>query len=296
MATTARRGDPRGGFLLVEALAALALGALILTALLSLTGILRRSADRAAASVETMEVSGRTLATVAGEIRRASRRRWAAEPGESGTGGSPPRPPAGGQPRTGPQSGEAEPAGEGQSAGEGGGGLSEAQARRPFVFSGAPDRVLFALTPEQASGLRAPVLVAYQIDASGAVLRAEAALPADATGPGSVRLGPVSRIDPGPERLRFAFVDRRPDGGEVIVDAWSDPLRMPAAVRIDRTDAATGAPLGALRAPLLLDGEPGCADPQKGFCSRVAKAPRDGAARAGRPGEAPAPNATREQE
>lgn len=294
----ARRPCGRDGFLLVEALVALALGALILTALLSLTGLLRRSADRAAASVETMEVSGRTLATVAGEIRQASRRRWAAEPGaaEAAQGPeAPARPGAADQGRR-PPSGTAAARGQAEPEGEGEGGAqqqSEAQANRPFVFSGAPDRVLFALTPEQANGLRAPVLVAYQIDEAGAVLRAEGAIPANATGPRAVKLGPVARIDPGPERLRFAFVDRRPDGGEVILDAWSERLRMPAAVRIDRTDPRSGEVIGSIRLPLLLDGEPGCADPQKGFCSRAEKTARNGSARPGRP---PAPSASGEQE
>jgi hypothetical protein len=289
--------DPRGrgsdGFLLVEALSALALSALILVALLSFVGLLRRSADRAAASVETMEITGRTLATIAGEIRQASRTRWAAEPGQQGPARGPAQPASGADQNP---DGRRRPATQGaqQDEGEGGeagGGQSEAQRNRPFVFSGSPDRVLFALNPEQANGFRAAVLVAYQIDPSGAVLRAEGALPPNATGPGAVRLGPVARIDPGPERLRFAYVERQPGGGEVIVDAWANPLQMPAAVRIDRTDPATGVVLGSLRTPLLLDGEPGCADPQKNFCSRVEKA--QAAGQAAQPAK---PSASGEQE
>ncbi|RXF70284.1 PulJ/GspJ family protein [Hansschlegelia zhihuaiae] len=287
-----RRGSE--GFLLIEALSAFALSALILVALLSLMGLLRRSADRAAASVETMEVTGRTLATIAGEIRLASRRRWAAEPGLQGgpaRGPAQPAPRADEDPdgRRRPTQGARQDEAEG---GEGGPGQSEAQRNRPFVFSGSPDRVLFALNPEQASGFRAPVLVAYQIDPSGAVLRAEGALPPNATGPGAVRLGPVARIEPGPERLRFAYVERQPNGGEVIVDVWANPLQMPAAVRIDRTDPATGLLLGSLRTPLLLDGEPGCAEPQKSFCSRVEKAQ----AAAGQTPQPTKPSASGEQE
>ena len=258
-----RRMQGRDGFMLVEALAALALGALVLTALLSFTGIMRRSADAAAARLQTMEVSGRTVATVANEVRSAARLRWAAELAPTGPAATRTTQPA--APR---RAVDGEPA-EGGEGGTSNGGRSERQESRAFVFSGTPERLLFALLPEQASGLRAPVLVAYQIDPSGATLRAEGAVPATATGPAAVKLGPVLRIDPGPERLRFAFVDRQPNGGEVIVDAWAEPKRMPAAVRIDRTDPRTGLVLGSIRVPLVIDGEPGCADPGKGFCSRV---------------------------
>lgn len=281
-ATRAMRG--RDGFMLVEALAALALGALVLAALLSFTGIMRRSADTAAARLQIMEVSGRTVATVANEVRNATRLRWAAEPAPAGRAASRTGQPA--QPAATRRviEGDAAEGGDGETPS--GSGRSERQERRTFVFSGTPDRLLFALAPDQASGLRAPVLVAYQVDPSGATLRAEGAVPATATGPSDVKLGPVLRIDPGPERLRFAFVDRQPNGGEVIVDAWAEPKRMPAAVRIDRTDPRTGVVLGSVRVPLVIDGEPGCADPDKGFCSRVE---RKGQAN----GDPPAPGAQR---
>lgn len=259
--------------MLVEALAALALSALVMVALLSFTGIMRRSADRAAARVEVLEVMGRTLTTISGELRNASRLRWAAEPLPADA--ETPAPSATALPSARRSAGDEETQDSDRT--EQGRGRSERQERRAFIFSGAPDRVLFALTPRQATGLRAPVVVAYQIDPSGAVLRAEGALSTAATGPGMVKLGPVARIDPGPERLRFAFVDRQPNGGEVVVDAWSETKRMPAAIRIDRTDPKTGVVLGSIRTPLLLDGEPGCVDPEKTFCSRVERT--DGANR-----------------
>lgn len=286
-ATQSRRG--RDGFMLVEALAALALGALVLTALLTFTGVMRRSADTAAARLQTMEVSSRTVATVANEVRNATRLRWAAEPAPAGPAATRTAQPAATQRVI-----AGEPAEDGDGGASNGGGRSERQERRAFVFSGTPDRLLFALLPEQTSGLRAPVLVAYQIDPSGATLRAEGAVPATATGPSAVKLGPVVRIDPGPERLRFAFVDRQPNGGEVIVDAWAEPKRMPAAVRIDRTDPRTGVVLGSVRVPLVIDGEPGCADPDKGFCSRVE---RKGQANGNQPAQgARRPSSSGEQE
>ncbi|MDR4306878.1 hypothetical protein IHQ68_09635 [Chelatococcus sambhunathii] len=272
----------REGFLMIEALSALALGALILVAMLSLTGLLRRSVDRAAWGVEVSEVSTRTVGTIARELRQAQRRRWAAPPQAAGAQATPR--PAGPSVQPTAQANASDPnnpaaraqqmnaAGAGsQGDGAAEGGSEAAAPPRPFVFSGAPDRVTFALTPRQDSGLRAPVFVAYQIEASGAVLRAEAPLRLDAMGPAGVELGPVARIDPGPERLRFAYVQRDAAGNEAILDAWSDPMKMPAAVRIDRFDAATGQAVGSLRVPLLIDAEPACAG-QKGQCSRVESA------------------------
>lgn len=288
----------RDGFMIVEALSALALGALILLAIGAFTGMMRRSADRAAAQVETLEVSGRTILTIANEVRRATRRRWAAPPESEVAQADAPavrRPPTGQSDQS--QTGRGRP---GSDAGEDGGvtqrrggeetaegetqqGLDEAQRKRPFVFSGTPDRLLFALAPEQADGLRADVIVAWQLDESGAALRAEAPLPGRALGPEDVTLGPVARVAPGPERLRFAFVSRSETGEEIITDAWSETSRMPAAVRIDRLDPGSLAVIGSLRVPIELDGEPGCADPAKGFCSREAAGGPGGAGGRGRP-------------
>lgn len=299
-----RRSRVRGrdGFLIVEALAALGLGALILVALLTLTGMLRRSADRAAAGVETLEVSGRTVATIANEVRQATRKRWAAEPGSavarpSATG---PRQSANGQGRGGGQQYTGRPYTEddGQSGGEGGGvaqqePIDPAQLKRPFVFSGGPDRLAFALSPVQLNGLREDVLVAWQIDEAGAALRAEGPLPATATGLDAIRLGPVDRVEPGPELLRFAYVARQATGDEVVTDAWTETLRMPDAIRIDRLDPRTLVLRGSLRVPIVLNGEPGCANPAKAFCSHAAagggkgetsRTPQDGD-RANAPGQ-----------
>lgn len=290
-----RVGGGRDGFLLVEALSALAISALLIAALLSFTGLLRRSADRAALRVETLEATNRTVWTIASEIRQATRLRWApqerpaaaatptpaaAPPGQRGApqGGppgqfnAPPRAPNGedGPDQTG--GGQQPPAGGQQGA--------EQQPDRDFVFSGGPDRLIFALAPEQADGLRAAVMVVYQIDPSGAVLRAEGGIRPEDKGADAVRLGPVLRVEPGPERLRFAYVEKDGHGNETVAEDWTDARRMPAAVRIDRVDPASGQLVGSLRAPILLTGEPGCVDPGQGFCSRESK-PKPAAAQAG---------------
>lgn len=286
-----RRVRGRDGFLIVEALAALGLGALILVALLTLTGMLRLSADRAAARVETIEVSGRTIATIANEVREATRRRWAAEPesavdrpfaigarrSANGQTGGARQTAQQRQPQSEDGDGQSRPEGQGEGQGP---ELDPAQLKRPFVFSGGPDRLAFALSPVQATGLREDVLVAWQIDEAGAALRAEGPLPATATGVAAVSLGPVARVEPGPERLRFAYVARQPSGDEVVTDAWTETLKMPDAVRIDRLDPRTLVLIGSLRVPIMINGEPGCANPQKGFCSHApAGGERGGAGR-----------------
>jgi hypothetical protein len=240
-----RRGRRDAGYLLVEALAALALSALVLGALVSLTGVLKRAADKAAFGVEEIEVAGRAVHALAGEIRRAAHARWAA---------------------AGPK------------------------ATRAFVFSGSPDQVTFALLPGQDTGLRAPVAVAYQIAPDGDLLRAEGPIEPDLTGAGDLDLGRVARIPLEGRRLRFAYVGRQTGGGEIVTDAWTDPLKMPAAMRIDRLDAA-GAIVASLRVPLLIDGESGCAG-QTGFCSRAPNSEKPAAAE----GAGAAPSASGEPE
>jgi general secretion pathway protein J len=206
----------------VEALATLALSALLLGALISLSAGLFRVGDKVAAKVETLEIDGRTIAALAREFRMAAPLRWA---------------------------------GEGDN--------------RAFVFGGTPDRIMFALTPEQPSGLRAAIVVLYQRADNGDLLRAEGPLPVGASTLAEVELGPVSRIPRGADDLRLAYVGRAPGGGEIVADDWSNPKDMPAAIRIDRIERGAGTRLASLRVPLLMDAEPGCADPQQGLCSRV---------------------------
>lgn len=74
-----RRGTPRDGFVLIEALATLAIGAMVIAALAVLITSVLRLADRTAAGVETLETTGRALATVEREIRFAARARFSGD-------------------------------------------------------------------------------------------------------------------------------------------------------------------------------------------------------------------------
>lgn len=216
--------DRSGGYLLIEALATLALSALVIAGLLSLSAVFVRSSDRSAARVERLETGPRTIAAIARDIRALVRLRWA------------------------------------------GGGDR-------FVFLGLPDRIVFAIAPVQANGLRAPLVVAYQVPETGVALRAEAPLPAGATTVSDLSFAPARRLSVGAATLRFAYVDRPPAGGEIITDSWDKPDALPFAVRIDRVDPADGRIEASLRAPVVVDAEPGCAAPETNFCSRAPKQP-----------------------
>ncbi len=66
----------RAGFLLVEALATLAISAAILAGLASVLGLLLRTADRVAVRVQDLETTGRTVAALRRDIQLMSRARW----------------------------------------------------------------------------------------------------------------------------------------------------------------------------------------------------------------------------
>lgn len=68
---------PWAGFLLVEALATMAIGAVILVAVGSLLGLMSRQADRTAERTERMDVAGHGLAAIARDIGSIARARWA---------------------------------------------------------------------------------------------------------------------------------------------------------------------------------------------------------------------------
>ena len=65
------------GFLLVEALATMAIGAIILVTVGSLMGLMSRQADRTAERTERLDVAGQGLASLARDIGSIARARWA---------------------------------------------------------------------------------------------------------------------------------------------------------------------------------------------------------------------------
>jgi general secretion pathway protein J len=146
-------------------------------------------------------------------------------------------------------------------------------ARRSFVFSGEPDRILFARWTRHADGLAVAQVVVLQsvaTDAGGRLLRATAALPTGATTLAALRLGPTEEVYGGPSLIHLAYFARSENGGaEVLVDTWSSATALPVAVRIGLADPSTGRLVSSMRVPVLVEAEPGCASPNTAFCSRV---------------------------
>ncbi|TCP80122.1 hypothetical protein C8J31_11758 [Rhizobium sp. PP-CC-2G-626] len=72
-----RRGLPTSGFLLVEALTAMAIGALLLVALGSLVSLVLRASDRTASTSQQIEETSRIFSTLIGRIETMTPQRWA---------------------------------------------------------------------------------------------------------------------------------------------------------------------------------------------------------------------------
>jgi general secretion pathway protein J len=146
-------------------------------------------------------------------------------------------------------------------------------ARRSFVFSGEPDRILFARWTRDADGFPAAEVVVLQslaTDAGGRLLKATAPLPTGAAILSDLRVGPAEEVYSGPSLIRLAYVARPENGGaEILVDAWPSATALPVAVRIGILDPATGRLASSVRVPVLVEAEPGCAAPKTAFCSRV---------------------------
>lgn len=216
------RGHRRGGFLVVEALTTLALGALVIAGLSGVIVMMLRFSDRTAADLQRREVLGRAVEVMEREIRAMTRVRLA--------------------------------------AGE----------RSPFLFAGRSDRMLFTLERTDETGLSAPVAVAYRIgtrDGVTRLARAEAPVPPAVASVDGLAFGKPGTLYAGDRGLSFAYFSTQADGsGEVLVDDWKEPGRLPTAVRVAVT-APDGTVLESARVPLLVDAEPGCAAPGKGFCS-----------------------------
>jgi type II secretory pathway component PulJ len=68
---------PRSGFLLVEALTAMAIGALLLVALGSLVSLVTRAADRTSGIAQDVEETSRIFATLTNRIEAITPQRWA---------------------------------------------------------------------------------------------------------------------------------------------------------------------------------------------------------------------------
>ncbi|WP_336489832.1 prepilin-type cleavage/methylation domain-containing protein [Methylobacterium nigriterrae] len=143
---------------------------------------------------------------------------------------------------------------------------------RPFVFVGAPDRLLFAIDDIGGGGPEHPIVIEIQAVSNlrgGLILRATASLGPASTGIDTLRFAPPHVLYRGPWSVRFAYVTAATrTEPEILTDVWSDPAAMPSAVRISLVNAQSGHAVSQLRVKLRHEGEIGCLSPAKGFCSR----------------------------
>ncbi len=216
-----RRDPPRAGYVLIEALATLALGALVLTGAATLVAVMLRSADRTALALEQMETGGRAVAALERDLAAVTR---LSRPGQSA---------------------------------------------ETMVFLGEPEALSFVIERTDRDGFAEPVLVRWTSEETtagrGRLIRSEApilpgvAVPEE---PGD----PVS-VDTGRAVVRFAYFAPQPDGsGEVLMDTWNDPARMPAAIRIARSAPGSIEVETSVRVPIRTDAEIACLG-LPGYCS-----------------------------
>lgn len=223
--TGLRRGRGRAGFLMVEALATLAISAFILTALATMLNMALRAADRTAAAVSLVEQTGRAILAVERELRVVARVRFAA------------------------------------------------QAPAPFVFAGSPDRITFVTHGPSPNGMRRGTAVTWRSfsDRSGSWLtRQEAPLVPGLTSGEALNFGRQELVSTGAQEVRFAYFGPAASGpGEVLVDTWTNPQRMPNAIRLSLIDPGSRVIVSSVRIPIRVDAEPACVAPEGRICSLV---------------------------
>lgn len=183
-----------GGFVTIEVLTALALGALIVLTLAVALGLVTRAWERAAAQAETLETVERGLAALGRDL--ATLRRIRRDGADGG-----------------------------------------------FLFLGTPTAVGLVsrrLPPSPQAGDRLVLVEALEEDGTGRLLRRDAPLGAGAAGfDGAPFANPVALIA-GPWRFRFAYADGSGAARRWLA-AWSEPDRLPDAIRLDILDPTDGA-------------------------------------------------------
>lgn len=215
------RSRARAGFLLVEALATLAISALLLLGLASVLGLMLRATDQITARADELETTGRAIAAIRREIEAMTRARWAGE------------------------------------------------ARAAFIFSGAPDKMLFTRSLPRGSGTAAVVIQSVRTNLGGRLLRAEAPLLPGAASAQDLRFGLPRNFYEGRYLIRLAYFAGPGEGPDQALEDWPSDLALPSAVRVGIVDPGTGKLLSSLRVSLTVEADPGCAAPQAAFCSHA---------------------------
>ena len=132
-----------------------------------------------------------------------------------------------------------------------------------FIFSGTSRRIGFAADSVSPDGVTD--VVAIVIDAGEAVTRRMGNIGPNAKSFEDIAFGRPEAMVDNRYRLTFAYYARLPDGREALLDSWTDPRRMPEAVRL--TLSGKDGTTSTLRVGLDVDAEPGCGFPKSGLCS-----------------------------
>ncbi|MFP5075828.1 type II secretion system protein J [Rhizobium sp. YIM 134829] len=121
-----------------------------------------------------------------------------------------------------------------------------------FIFRGRPDSLIFARQPSSPAEPNEFV----RLTSTGTALSEERGpLPPDATAlPIAASATQVQKR----YVARFAYFGRGDGATEVLLDRWERADEMPVAIRVSLF-TANGSPAGALRIPIRITGEIGCA-------------------------------------
>ena len=131
-----------------------------------------------------------------------------------------------------------------------------------FVFSGSENEVTFARHRLLSVGARSYVVIRLESDSTGLYRRQTQLFPQSA-GFAELALGDRQTLLKGQNGVRFAYFDRLASGQEALVDSWSDPTRMPVAIRVSLRGTAGER---STRIALSVQAEPGCAEADMSGC------------------------------
>lgn len=140
-----------------------------------------------------------------------------------------------------------------------------------FVFTGTRDHLIYAY--ERVRGelgeMRVANLAVEVVQGGYALRRSEAVFVPSVGHVEELSFGAPEDIYIGPLVVRFAYFDVLADGGEALVDEWTQSTKLPTAIRITFGGAGATAPELLLRIPLLITADPGCAAPEVATCLSI---------------------------
>jgi hypothetical protein len=222
-----RRRDRQGGYILFEALAALALSALVLAAVPLTSGMLIRNWEKVTSSSDTLDKLSSGLSVVRGELAVLQRVRWPSKRNDDG-----------------PMAFVGAPETVGMVvSGEG--------ARKGPGQPGGNRIVMFTVTTDQNGSM---------------LMRGALPQRPGITGFENIQLEDPVVLLKGPWRYKFYYADEE-KGQMVWLELWEKKDQLPLAIRLDVLSFATGTRvIPPLVVPLRIDGDAGCVNEEAGPC------------------------------